>query len=239
MARLLFTSALLVALCWAATPTLGVAPTNDSSEEIFSDYVEEDGDRLGVADPKGDPSESDSIQQDSTAEWQTEMVQNLFKQRKAEKDFIDKLEIGGKTLNEMVSNITLLFNSLEAARQQKGSQLIKEHFENELKLLKQSQAQVLSNLKNLLASQQTDSPALKSMKGQVQTVVVNNFKQQIQDEKELFKKQIGQIKQEHSKQIAHVKQLFALINNWKNAFRTGLKKSEKHLAKIAQSWDML
>lgn len=167
------------------------------------------------------------------------MVKGLFNQRKAEKEFLDKLEIGGKTLSAMVNNITKAFTSLETARQQKGSQLIKEHFENEVKQLKKSQAKVLSDLKSFLTPKPNDSAPVKSLKSQVQAIIGSNFEQEIQEENALFKKQISQIQQEHSKQVVHVKNLFALINGWKNTFRTGLKKAQAHLEEIAESWDML
>ncbi|KAE8745901.1 hypothetical protein FOCC_FOCC007419 [Frankliniella occidentalis] len=187
---------LLAALCCcAAALTAHAATSKSSSDELFSDFVEQDGKKYEVADPREDPNQSDSILEDSTAEWQTEMVKGLFNQRKAEKEFLDKLEIGGKTLSAMVNNITKAFTSLETARQQKGSQLIKEHFENEVKQLKKSQAKVLSDLKSFLTPKPNDS--------------------------------------------APVKNLFALINGWKNTFRTGLKKAQAHLEEIAESWDML
>lgn len=67
------------------------------------------------------------------------MVEGLLKQRKAEKVFMDNLEIGGRTLEAMVLNITAAFGNLEKARKEKGRQLITEHFTNEANLLKQFQ----------------------------------------------------------------------------------------------------
>ncbi|KAJ1532061.1 hypothetical protein ONE63_000692 [Megalurothrips usitatus] len=231
--------AALFAVCLLASAAGTQTGLPSASNDVFSDYVQLNGEKIEVADPLGDPNESNSVQQDSTAEWQTEMVAGLLNQRKAEKDFIAKLEIGGKTLNAMVNNITTAFNSLEAARQAKGAQLIKAHFKNELALLQKSQAKVLADLSALLGAQSSDSAELKSLKSKVQSLIQGNFKQQVIDENALFAKQINQIKEEHAKQITHVKSLFSLINNWKDTFHAGLAKSEKDLEQIMESWDLL
>ncbi|XP_034252825.1 uncharacterized protein LOC117652201 [Thrips palmi] len=235
LAALCLTSLLLVSVAEAAA-----AKTKSSSDDDFADtYVSEDGEKRDVADPIGDPSESDSIQEDAKAAWQLEMVKGLYAQRKAEKDFIDKLEAGGKGLNVMVNHITAAFKNLEDVRQRRGSRLIKAHFENEIKLLKQSSQRILKSLTALLTGQSSDSPAVKAIKTKASAIFSKGFSQQLQDESNLFKKQMQQIQAEHTKQNSSVQKLFALLKGWKDSFQTGLKKSEKKLESIAESWDLL
>lgn len=129
------------------------------------------------------------------------------------------------------------------------------------------QQKILSNLTSALAAQSSDSSAVKSLKAQVTAIFSKGFSQQLQNEANLFKRQMKQIEQEHTKQNSSVqcvvfitlfclfffkwgvtvfddlvcpnRELFSLLRGWKDSFRTGLKKSEKRLDAISESWDML
>ena len=62
-----------------------------------------------------------------------------MRQRKAEENLISSLGTGATTLYAMVTNMTSSFKAVEALRQQKGFDLISEHFINDQKFLEKAQ----------------------------------------------------------------------------------------------------